>query len=136
MRFDFRNKEKVDDLYIHDSDFEGYCYDYDERKITLSCRNLFLKKIFHFTFDNVIYCGLQSCTFWHGGNSIYAVHLEDDLPEMERLMEIQNARPELHASSRINDGTQYIPVKFIINSGDTLLIICESMECEEEKLEV
>ena len=69
-------------------------------------------------------------------NSIYAVHLEDDLPEMERLMEIQNARPELHASSRINDGTQYIPVKFIINSGDTLLIICESMECEEEKLEV
>ena len=136
MRFNYQNQEKVNDLYIHDSDFEGFCYDYDKRQIKLSCKNLFLEKIFHFTFDNVIYSGLQSCTFWHGGNSIYDIYLEDNLPEMDRLMEIQNANSEMYAGSRLDDGTNYIPVKFEINSGDTLLIICEAMECEEEKLKV
>ena len=136
MRFDFRNKEKVNDLYIHDSTFEGYSYDYGKRQINLSCKNFFIKKFFRFTFNNVIYSGLQSCTFWGYGNRILVIYLEDDLPEMERLMEIQNARPEIHAGSCLDDGTQYISVKFEINSGDTLLIICESMECEEEKLEV
>ena len=51
-------------------------------------------------------------------------------------MEIQNANSEMYAGSRLDDGTNYIPVKFEINSGDTLLIICEAMECEEEKLGV
>ena len=46
MRFNYQNQEKVNDLYVHDSDFEGFCYDYDKRQIKLSCKNRFLKKYF------------------------------------------------------------------------------------------
>ena len=39
INFNFDNKEKVKDLYIHDSEYVGFSYDYDQRKVFLSCDN-------------------------------------------------------------------------------------------------
>ena len=63
INFNFDNKEKVKDLYIHDSEYVGFSYDYDQRKVFLSCDNAYLKKIFHLKFNNVILCNMQSCEF-------------------------------------------------------------------------
>ena len=39
INFNFDNKEKVKDLYIHDSEYVGFSYDYDQRKVFLSGDN-------------------------------------------------------------------------------------------------
>lgn len=131
MWFDAKNREKVDELYIHDSEFAGFSYDYDKRVVYLNCDNYYLKKRFKFVFHNVIWCGMQSCLFWGGGNSILDIHLEEPCAKMEELYTMsEKMRPPFH----VNRSISYLPVGFLINSGDTLLIICEAMKMTENDL--
>lgn len=130
--FNFRNKEKVDELYIHDSDYVGFSYDYDKRKVFLTCDNAYLKKRFYFEFNNVILCNMQSCGFWGGGNSIYSIWLEQSCPAFEELMDIQDENKESYAMSYLDMGIDYLSIKCQINSGDVLLVICESLDFTEE----
>lgn len=61
--FSWHNREAVNELYIHDSEFTGYTYTYDIRRdaheILLSCKNYFLQKVFFFTFHRVVYHEMQ-----------------------------------------------------------------------------
>ena len=36
MKFTFKNKKEIQNLYLHDSLFKGFTYDYEERKLSLS----------------------------------------------------------------------------------------------------
>lgn len=133
MIIDCKNKESIKDLYIHDSIFDGYCYNYSKRQISLSCENSFLKKRFDFIFNNVIFSSMQSCSFWHGGNSILDIYLEENTAQMNQLLEIQNSNQDLYEDSYIDKGINYLSVGIKINSGDMLFIICEKIEFLEEK---
>ena len=136
MRIDFTNRKEIDKLYIHDSFFEGYVYNYYKRQINFSCNNSYLKKKFIFTFNNVIFSSMQSCLFWLGGNSILVVYLDENNDELKHLIEIQNSKPDLYDGSCLSESTDYLPVVFEINSGDVLLIICESLDIIEEEFNV
>ena len=132
MWFDAKNRTEVDELYIHDSIFVGFSYDYDKRVIYLNCDNYYnLKKQFKFEFHNVIWCGMQSCLFWGGGNSIMDIHLEEPCAKMEELYRISD---EMRPPSYMDRSISYLPVGFLLNSGDTLLIICEAMKMTENDL--
>ena len=39
MKFTFKNKKEIQNLYLHDSLFKGFTYDYEERKLSLSIMN-------------------------------------------------------------------------------------------------
>lgn len=132
MRIDHNNKQEVNDMYIHDSKFTGYLYDYDKRQISFSCNNIFLKKKFSFLFQNVIFCEIQSCSFWHGGDSILVISLVDNPPQLKQLMKIQSENQELYKDSYLDKEISYLSVQFEMNSGDILLIICESFDWREE----
>ena len=133
-KINHNNKQEVDDMYIHDSKFTGYLYDYDKRQISFSCNNIFLKKEFSFLFQNVILCEMQSCSFWHGGDSILVISLVDNPPQLKQLMKVQSENQELYRDSYLDKGISYLSVQFEMNSGDTLLIICESFDWREEDL--
>ena len=135
INFNFDNKEKVKDLYIHDSEYVGFSYDYDQRKVFLSCDNAYLKKIFHLEFNNVILCNMQSCEFWGGGNSVYAIYLKQPCPPFEELEEIQNQHKEFYAMSYLDMGINYLSIETKLNSGDALLVVCESFDFTEEVYE-
>lgn len=134
--FNYNNKEMIDELYIHDSVYEGFQYDYDERQVTLVCKNYYLNKTYNFKFLNVIFCKLQSCCFW-GCNGFYIHHMElkDDADDLENLMSIKDTKPDWYEHSALDKGIKYICVEFLINSGDTLLIICESIDLTEIEFE-
>ncbi len=134
MKFDFKNKDKIENLYIHDSIFNGFYYDYEKRQIKFSCKNYFLQKMFYFVFNNVILCNIQSCSFWHGGNNILEIYLKSDNLQMEQLMKTQNSNQELYSGSYLDKGIIYFSVEMQMNSGDTILIICEAIDVLEENL--
>ena len=58
MYITYQNKEKADSIYVHDSIFSGFLYNYEKREIVLSCKNTYLKKKFQIVFSNVVYANL------------------------------------------------------------------------------
>ena len=128
MKINSINKERIEDIYLHDSVYSGYTYDYSRRQIHLSCRNSWTKKQHDFLFENVIYCSMQSCSFWHGGNSMMGISLDEQPIQMAELISIQNEHKDLYKNSFLDRGITYIALRIEINSGDTLLIICECID--------
>lgn len=128
------NKSIIDELYIHDSIFTGFNYDYINRKVYFVCENPYLNKKFDFKFYNVLLLDMQSCSFWHGGNRILDIFIEESTPQMNELFEIQKQYKELYEGSYLDRKILYLQVKFQINSGDVLLIICEYIEFEEQNI--
>lgn len=128
MKINYINKNEIDNLYLHDSIFYGYQYNYDERIITFSCENKLLNKKFNFTFNNVIFCSMQGCLFWGGGDSIYDIYIKENEIEKEQLIKIQNSNKAYHDFSRLSKKGPFFTVELQINSGDTLTIICEDLD--------
>ena len=128
MKINYINKNEIDNLYLHDSIFYGYQYNYDERIITFSCENKLLNKKFNFTFNNVIFCSMQSCLFWGGGDSIFDICIKENEIEKEQLIKIQNSNKAYHDFSRLSKKGTFFTVELQINSGDTLTIICEDLD--------
>lgn len=132
MRINYSNKEVLDEQYMHDSEFTGFSYEYDTRQIRFSCENWYMKKISHLLFKNVAYCESQSCGFWGKDiKRIYWVSVDDSPEAMERLRKLQEEKKDRFPSF-IESG-QFLQVLIELISGDTLLIICEELEFEEEE---
>ena len=134
MEFKFENRYLLDNINIHDSEFSGYSYDYEKRKAFFSCRNSFMKKAQTFSFQNVILVHLQSCSFWHGGNAIAWMEISDRNEHLDVLLKYQQSNSEKFKDSFLDQGIPYFVVEFVINSGDSLIIVCESVIYEEKEL--
>ena len=52
----------------------------------------------------------------------------EESKEMNELLEIQNTYPGLYEGSFLDRGITYLSVEIEVNSGDKMLIICESIE--------
>ena len=126
----YETRNLLNSIRIHDSEFVGYSYDYDKRMIFFACRNLLENKVMNFSFHNVILHHLQSCSFWHGGNAILWVNNCDWDNYRDELME----QAVKYKNSYLDQGIQYLAVEFIINSGDSVLIVCERMVYTENEL--
>lgn len=135
MKFTYANRQDLDEQYIHDSEFEGYHYDYDNREIVFSCVDGFGEKRIHLAFHGVIFVEMQACAFWMPwANSICHMWHEENTPQMDRLIDLVNSDREYYDKNYLTEGIDYIQIRIQILSGDTLLIICEDLEWTEEKL--
>lgn len=134
MKINWENRKNLDELYIHDSIVECMEYDYNNRTIRFICSNVYLKKIFDFTFKNVIFCNIQSCNFWGEGKHILVVYLEENEEQLEKLMGIQNSNPRDYFGSQLVRDIKYIQIGIDFNSGDQILIGCESVIYLEEDI--
>ena len=56
MRIDYNNKNilQKEEIYIHDSTFEGFTYQEEEQKVSFRLKNGFLNKFFKIDFFNTI----------------------------------------------------------------------------------
>ena len=125
------NKKDIEKINVHDSVFSGYVYDYDNKQIRFSCSNNYpLNQCFNFCFYNVIFVEVQGCSFWHGGNNILGIFIEETSAQLDQLYQLQKAKKDLYAGSYLDKGITYITVEIQLNSGDTILIICEKIECD------
>lgn len=133
MHIDFSNKDKINNINVHDSIFKGFIYDYDNRRIILECKYIDLNKAYSikFSFNNVIMFFTQSCSFWHGGNNIMDFYLKDNSIQMNELIKRQKENSELYKCSYLDMGIDYLQIGILINSGDELLIAAESIDYEK-----
>lgn len=150
MRYNYFNKEKIQDLYIHDCVTEGYHYDYYKKQVSFSCKSFWKgdPKEVHCIFNDVICCNMQSCKFWcTNGMNILGIYFEDDSEQIESFIQLQNKicqkRTFTYETPAYLKGEYvsyrnkvYLPLIMEFNSGDTLLIICESFDWFEKRLEV
>ncbi len=146
MLYNYENKDEFDKIYLHDAVFEGFNYDYDKREISFSCKQKInfsgnryrinnVNKIYNFRFQNVIYSKLQSCYFWGGGNSvdcIYCTEVPDDFTKLIKY--VKDNEPHCFNLSYVDRGINYMAIELSINSGDVLIIMCESVEVSETDL--
>lgn len=128
MRYDYKNKQDINLIYVHDFVFNGFLYDYNDRRVLFECENFYLQKKINFSFNNVILFDMQSCDFWHGGNRIYDIIVTDQSMKIESLVREQEQQGMSVKNSYIDKFISYISISFILVSGDVLNITCESMD--------
>lgn len=132
MVFNFDNQTALEDIYFHDSFFEGFTYDYDQRQMRFDLRHEWNGKLRHLCFRNVVALELQGCAFWCPSNSVYHLWIDEN-PDYFHCYE-ERHRQDPYKTSLLDDGIRFISVMMQINSGDELRLTCESVEVTEEDL--
>lgn len=128
MHITSANKEQFDIYHYHDAWFQGFNYDYANRRITFSMEDEWEYDHFDLVFNNVIYFEAQSLSLWGGGVNLYHAHVRDELPELDKLYALRDKNDFGH--SELDANIDFIGIELIVNSGDTLLIICESVDVD------
>lgn len=105
MVINYANKHQIDKIHLHASLFKGFHYNYYDRPILLICTNSYLKKIFDFKFNDVIYLKIQSCLFWTYGYNIYDIYITE-FPEefIKQINEFKNTKPNFYENSQVEQG--------------------------------
>ncbi len=123
------NKNEFDKFYLHDALFRGFDYDYPNRKIAFSMRYEWLHKRYDFVFENVVFFSAQSFLLWGKGSNVYCAYIKDELPEIEKMKAL-GSEDDNYSLDAFNKNIDYIGIEIILNSGDTFLIICESVDVD------
>ena len=131
MNINYHNIQLSKNLYMHDSIFFGYCYDYDKRTIHLTLLNELKNVIQKIVLNNVIISQLQGCSFWGGGNAIYYVCCYAEHPLFDQLNQIKAENIRNIEGSYLDMGINYIVFELQVNSGDSMCVICESVDYDE-----
>lgn len=125
MHITSSNKQQFDVYHYHDAWFHGFNYDYYNRTITFNMEDAWKYDHFDFVFNNVIFFEVQSCTFWGGSVDLYDAWIRDELPELDKLYDLPDNR---FGNSALDSNIEYIGIELKVKSGDTILIICESVD--------
>ncbi len=132
MIIDCNNKAVINNLYIHDSYFQGFTYNYTDHSIVFECINPYLNKTFIFKFINVIFFSTQECDFWGGGDRILEWYSDDCQDILTHLFQEQKGIDNQYLELLEVKYRPYIQICFLINSGAQLTIICEKVDFIEK----
>ena len=136
MRIDYSNKGIIDskDIYVHDAVFTGFNYDYEKNIIEFEAIEYYYKKHFKFKFCNVLGFEMLSCDFW--GRSLRILDWQSaNFTKSEivpKFLKLNNDDKNIYNCSRLKDN-KYFETLFTFISGDTLTIVCEYIEFEENE---
>ena len=141
MRYNYQNVDQLNDVYLHDSEFDGYRYHYlmDMRHIVeLSCISHWpVHKKYSLRFLNVAYQEMQAFTLWAGGNAIMWVEAAcTSEQEIQSILDVEKTQSNANSwnTAKIKSAVPLITVSIRLNSGDRMRIICESLEITEERI--
>lgn len=130
MKITTKNKHLInDELYIHDSRFQGYTYCDKSRSLIIDCDNLYLGKRFHIQFNRVLYHELMSFSYAENASEIVFWNTVPNLWAFERIDSMKELPSDFSP-----DRDLYISSVITIASWKTLLVICEDIEFEESCL--
>lgn len=131
MYINHENVDLIEFPYVHDAIFDGFRYDYDSKKIYLSLCHPYLKKTINCELNDVLFFEFQGCSFWGGGNAIYYASCYKEHDFLQRVQERVRVETTEHPSwDNIDENIHYIVFELIVNSGDVLLVACESVDCQ------
>ena len=129
-KIDYKNKEIIEKLYVHDAYFTGFKYDYPENRIYIEAIEYYYGKKFHITFHDVIFFEMQSLDFW--GKSLRILDWELCAKKNSSFAEIIENNKEDFKYARRKNVEDIIESVIVITSGDTLTIFCDNIDFVEE----
>lgn len=130
MIISFKNQQAFNELYLHDSIFLNFNFDYEHRMIKISYKNHEEQKLYELTFRQVVAFQAQTCCFWGPSSRIYHAWIDEDPVYFESLLRIQAENAEKYSSSNLDRGLSYISIVLQLISGDDIRITCESIQIE------
>lgn len=119
------NEKYIDENNIfHDYFLDKVEYLYEEKKLKI----YFLgDKNRTVTFEDVIFTNLQLCGFWGIGYRIMEWYLVDEEPNYKSLLDKQKSWSN-NFQILSEENNEYIEMGFLMNSGDTITIICKKIK--------
>lgn len=117
MRITYENKNKIENLHLHDFNIIEFTYDDLKKCINIKAISSYPKKEIQFIFQNIIFCEITGEKYKGGIDIIDWYELE----ELEQFSEgYSNIKP--------------VGIALVKASMDTIKIYCESIEVEETDL--
>lgn len=133
MHVNYKNRKDLESICVHDSVFYGFEYLYSQKQIKFGCNFSFNHTNISFVFNNVVFFNVQTCFLWGSGPHIMWLSLEDESPYMNELNKLKTEN-RLTSDSILGRNISFIQISFQLNSGDTIFIICESVDVEESSI--
>lgn len=136
MKIDYTNKNVIkDEINIHDSIFEGFLYKENERMLLLKLNNYCLNRIFTLQFCNILILNCEMCQFWGESPNVLDWEVSENEHLIKEIMKKQNNNKKLYKYSLVDEEMFYIETIITLTSGDTINIVCEYVEFQEEILD-
>lgn len=129
MIINLKNKEEIDNYYVHDSIIEEYKYNYEKKEIQINMLNYYQKIKHTFIFKEVYYCEIINIDSWGKGSDI----LDWELIENDSKINDLNKIYEKYNEKNCFDGLQ-VSSKFTLSSGDSIKIIFREVEVLNESI--
>lgn len=137
--YTYQNRKKINEVYMHDSLFNGIIIDMYNKKIDINLIRWELSDEYKkrkLTFENVLHFEFDRLDFWAGdGGCINEIFIRDyDIPQKYIKEKLEKAIIE-HRAKKCSDPVDFFSHekdKFIniclqLMSGDIVSIICEKM---------
>lgn len=134
MRIDYKNKDQINQIYVHDSIFEGFIYREEDKNLYINLKNYCINKIFKLLFCNVLIINCELCQFWGESPNILDWEVSENGSIIQNIKKKQKENNKLYSNSLVDLEKSYMEVKITFTSGDIIEIVCEYIEFEEDDL--
>lgn len=124
MRITYNNMSIVKELSFHDLPFEYLSFNYENGKLKIGSKSNEAR--WHMVFSGMIHYEMLCFEPWGYGNSIVSLSVDDNGESYERVIDMH--KKDKYKISKLDDGIKFIVVKMLLNSGDCLEVVCESLE--------
>ena len=123
--------EEISRMNVVDACFSGFHYDSESHEIKFELTEEYQKKKFCFRFVNVVLFEMQSCAFWGASPHVYFWEHQHDTEDNTFVCSL--FRKE-ESGFQVPDG--YLESVLSMTSGDSLTLVCESVDFTEKSYAV
>ena len=135
--FDYKNKEKISKIYLHDTCINRFDIHIQNREINIGLDEEFYGRFYELTFKNVVKLEMYNLNLWYGGytGTVLDMYLSDynvkqyihnmEKDEKEKSEKINPYNYEFQYSEE--DINKMFAVEFRLKNGDKITIICEKL---------
>ena len=137
MKIEYTNRNLIDnELNIHDAIFKGFIYDDMEKILLLELENYYLNKKYKLQFYNVLILNCEMCQFWGKSPNILDWEVCDKNSLIQNMIKKQNENKESYKCSLVDIKKSYLETIITLSSGDTITIVCEYIQFQEDDANV
>ncbi len=135
--FDYKNKEKINKIYLHDTCINRFDIHIQDREIYIGLDEKLYGRFYELSFKNVVKLEMYNLNLWYGGytGTVLDIHLSNyDVKEYIHNME-KEEKEKFEKLNPYNYEFQYneekinkmFAVEFMLKNGDKITIICEGL---------
>lgn len=130
-QYTYKNKEEINNIYIHDSYFSNININMNNKKIYATLEGEYLKnKACSLIFENIIHCEFSRIELWGIGESRILEIYVDEENSVKKYIE-DKIKKEQDEGTNIcefkQDINKFITIGILICTGDIISITCENM---------